>query len=741
MKRFIKLSFVLLAMLGVLFTSCKKEYENPPIDPFPEGEIISIGDILAMNPNTSFNGVSVCGIVTADEQSGNLYKQIFIQDRASGKAIELMLNTSSAARIGDKVRVYLDSTIMFNVYHNLPQLVNSADGKGFNPDKHLYIYPHSDTVAPIEPKTVTIADIKSGLYTAALVRLENVEFVEPFKPFCDLGATTNRNLKDATGEVIVRTSNYANFAYDIIPSGSGSLVAIASVYNSDWQLILRSVHNQEDFKFDGGGIPPTPAGELQSMSYSQSFAADFGTYLTYDVTGPQSWYIDYSCAVMKGYDGTNYVNEDWLISSPVAIVDVANAKVSVNYVAQYPSSNPEDVTLQVSTDYVYGDAPSKANWTQMSTTYPNTGGWSDFQTVETSLNDFIGQNITVAIKFTSSETQSRTFEVKSITVQEGEAGGGGGGGGGTPGEGEGSGTQDDPYNVAAGISLQGQNVIGWVHGYIVGAANAESTVSSNDDVDWAAPFTKATNVLIADDPDCREVSQCIIVNLPSGKPLRSQVNLVDNPGNLGKQLSVNGKLRTYFGQAGLRDSGGTEADFELEGGGGGGGGTGGEEYFNAPLTTQASFDSFYAASVTGDQEWSFDSRYGAVMSGYVNGTSYANEDWFISPVIDLSASTNPVLVFDHTRGPAGSINVGVTEGYYTVWITDDYTDGENPNEERWTEISGVNHATSAWAWVSSGALAIPEGYKVATCRIAFRYQSIDGASATWEIKNMVVREQ
>ena len=137
----------------------------------------------------------------------------------------------------------------------------------------------------------------------------------------------------------------------------------------------------------------------------------------------------------------------------------------------------------------------------------------------------------------------------------------------TPGPGGGSGTADDPYNVASGIALQGQEIVGWVQGYIVGAArNGLSTVSSNDDIIWSAPFDSYTNVLIADDPTCNEVSLCVIVNLPSGKPLRSQVNLFDNPDNLGKMLAVNGKLRLYFGQAGLRDSGGTENDFVLEGG-------------------------------------------------------------------------------------------------------------------------------------------------------------------------------
>ena len=138
-----------------------------------------------------------------------------------------------------------------------------------------------------------------------------------------------------------------------------------------------------------------------------------------------------------------------------------------------------------------------------------------------------------------------------------------GDGGGTA---EGSGTFYDPYNVAAGIGLQNEEPVAWVHGYIVGAVKSGlNYVTDNADINWSAPFDNATNVVIANDASCNEISQCIIVNLPSGKPLRVQVNLMDNPGNLGKHLTVNGKLRRYFRQAGLRDSGGTENDFVLEG--------------------------------------------------------------------------------------------------------------------------------------------------------------------------------
>lgn len=743
MKRLVKLSFVLLAMLGMLFTSCKKEYEKPPIDPFPECDSITIGDILAMSTNTSFSSASICGIVTADEQSGNLYKQIFIQDPATGKAIELVLNTSSAARIGDMVKVYLDSTIMYNLYHNLPQLVNSRDGKGFNPDKHLYIYPHQDGVEPIEPQTVTIADIKTGNYTAALVRLENVEFADQNNTFCDLGSTTNRTLKDATGEIIVRTSNYANFAYDPLPVGAGSLVAIASVYNSDWQLILRSTHNKEDFDFEGGTppAPPAPAGEVQHMPYSQSFATDFGTYNTFDALGAQSWEIDYSTAKMTGYvNSTYYANEDWLISSPVEITGVTDAKMTVVYIARYFNKINEEITVWASTNFEYGTDPTAdgVNWSQVSANFKEGSNWNDFLTTEIALTDYVGQTVTFAVKYTSTDSKAGTMEVQSITIQEGQAGGDTPTPP-TPGPGGGSGTADDPYNVASGIALQSDEPIAWVQGYIVGAVKSGNTsVSANDQVNWAAPFDLATNVVIADDPTCHEITQCIIVNLPAGKPLRTQVNLMDNPGNLGKLLSVNGKLRRYFGQAGLRDSGGTENDFVLEGG---------DNPTPPPTPPQGIFSETFANG-QGDftiqdvvlpseltYVWKHDATNHYMKGSAYKGAPYEAESWLISPVIDMSSVTTALLKFDQ--------NVNYSSGAQPstllhVMVSTDYSG--NVQTAQWTELTLSAWPTGTdWNTVSSTAdMTSFAGQQYVT--IAFKYtsQAVQNYCPTWEVMNVVV---
>ena len=60
------------------------------------------------------------------------------------------------------------------------------------------------------------------------------------------------------------------------------------------------------------------------------------------------------------------------------------------------------------------------------------------------------------------------------------------------------GTQGNPYTVTQAIEGQGNNS-GWVKGYIVGAvAPGVSSVSSNNDIEWAAPFSLPNTLVIAE---------------------------------------------------------------------------------------------------------------------------------------------------------------------------------------------------------------------------------------------------
>ena len=722
---------ILLIGVSLVFSACKKkDLDKPEITQFPSGNEWSVGRILDSLAKGTFQfdkasdkNATVKGYVIADEIGGNIYRTFYLRGE-DGKCIAVYRKGSGEGgsdefnvRVGDHVGYKLYGSII-SEYSKLPQIqVQEHDVNNL-----IVIYERGcdDKVRPIN---TTIEDIKAGKHLCDLVKISNVQF-EPYEGLAYTAGqnSTSRNIATCSGEgIIVRTSGYASFAEEPLPEGRGTIASIVSKYNSDWQLLLRNTSdvNMHDTRCGQGG-------DIMTMPYIQNFSASFGTYTTFNVLGPQTWTIDYQTAVMKGkVENVFYENEDWLISSPVQITDVEHAKAVVNYVAQYEGP-ANDVTMQVSTDYVYEDDPTEANWTQLNATFPNTSGWSDFKNVEISLDDFIGETVTVAIKFMSSATQSRTIEIKSITVQEGEPGGGG--------TTTGDGTRANPYTAEDVITMNIQTSDGnkyWVKDYIVGYIDSDySYVFSNNTV------SIKTNVTLSSNVDSNNADECIPIQLPPGA-IRDGLNLGDNPDNYKQEVLLYGTLETYFQKPAVKNVTYAEINGNSYGVEPGGGLT--TIYLEAAMTTQVSYDQFTTYSVAGDQVWTFNSTYGAVMTGYDNGTSYANEDWLISPAVNLSAATDPKVTFEHSRGPANSINVGVNEGYYKVFVSNDYQSGD-PTTATWTELTGVIHGTAAWTYVNSGLLSIPEAYHTSNCRIAFRYLSINGSSATWEVRNIYVGE-
>jgi endonuclease/exonuclease/phosphatase family metal-dependent hydrolase len=158
---------------------------------------------------------------------------------------------------------------------------------------------------------------------------------------------------------------------------------------------------------------------------------------------------------------------------------------------------------------------------------------------------------------------------------------------------------------------------------------------------------------------------------------------------------------------------------------------------NESFSTEASFNTFTTVNVNGLQNWYFSPYYGAVCSGYIAGQNYENEDWLISPAMNLSQADDATLTFTHTRGSAGVVNAGVTQGFYKAFATANYTG--DPLTTQWVELDGLNqNITNAWQYVSSGELLIPSAARSESSRIAFRYISTMAACATWEIKNVKV---
>jgi hypothetical protein len=141
-----------------------------------------------------------------------------------------------------------------------------------------------------------------------------------------------------------------------------------------------------------------------------------------------------------------------------------------------------------------------------------------------------------------------------------------------------------------------------------------------------------------------------------------------------------------------------------------------------------------AYSVTGAQVWA-QATFGnpapcAVMSGYSSGNK-ANEDWLISPVMDLSVYTTAKLTFDSAYNYTGAP--------LQVLVSSNYTGTGNPNLATWTTLSPIL-SSGAFAWVNSGPVNISAftGAGNGAVYVAFKYISTTSSASTWELDNVKV---
>ena len=159
-----------------------------------------------------------------------------------------------------------------------------------------------------------------------------------------------------------------------------------------------------------------------------------------------------------------------------------------------------------------------------------------------------------------------------------------------------------------------------------------------------------------------------------------------------------------------------------------------ESIISLSLLTQENFNKFTSISLIGSQNWRYDSKYGAKMSGFQDNVTHQNEDWLISPALDLSKYSSATLEFSHAFGPAASVPTTATQKVqYTCWISNDFNG--DVTTATWTELP-ITYGTSAWSFITT-TVDIPAENLKENCRIAWKYVC-DDESATWEINSVDV---
>ena len=713
------------AVSAALFLgSCiDNDFDAPDYVALPNGAAVTVSDIYDMHTKKQGSFVItdtayLYATVIGDESSGNLYKQLYVQDETGG--INLQLEASAAnVRIGDYVKIVLNG-LSVSKYNELMQI------GGIDPAYDIIVQRNE---CYIEPEVVTIKQLNSSdfAYTCKLVRLENVQFAasDTAGTYADGYAQTSKNLTltDSLGnEVIVRNSGYANFANKKVIGGRGDAVFIVSRYSSTVQLLIRNVNELE---LTGARFV---SGKEKDAVFSQTFDSNFGSFTTFSVSGEQTWAISYNTATMTGFaNSTNYDNEDWLISPEIDLTNETAAGFSMNYIARYFSDINSDITLQVSTDYKTGKSPTNATWTAVQATWTEGSDWNTFATTNVDISSYAGKKITVAIKYLSTSKKAGTLEIKSISITnkvEGNT---------TPGNNTSTGTFETPLSVSAAATATGTK---WVKAYIVGVYETKDASGATLEkyvMSTKAPFYTATNLLIAASATETDLSRCLTVQLPTGD-IRAALNLVDNASNLGKEVMIYGSLEKYFNMPGVKSLTG----YWLDGNGIKPDNGGGTNNGNTNAIFAEAFSSSQGQFVIHDVEigglsyvWKWDKQYGMKASAYFDKKQNESESWLVSPAITLGSGANKLSfqqAANYVAQPKEALHVMISTDFEGDVTSADWTE-LNDDISTWPTGSDFKFVTST-ADLSS--------FAGETIYVAFQYTSTDSEAATWEIKDFKI---
>ncbi len=444
MKKSIK-SFLPALAIVLLGASCMDEHDAPVIYDHDGAGInasTTIKDLKAKYADViASDGLAeieeddtIRGVVIGNDESGNIYKQLFVQDETGGICVSIDGNGMNTDwHVGQRVAIILKG-LYIGGYGELAQIgVPYTDEDETEPQigrmSPFVWQAHSIRIGDARPEyipaptVITSAEEFTDDMISTYVSLQGMHFDNPgiftFADYeADDPATESRTMffSDDT-EVTVRTSRYGSgLAQMVIPGGVGTFNGILTTYRGEWQITARTADDVGD-DFTHYQLPNT--------FIKETFSEDLGVFTSYSAQGHETqigWIIDYSSACVKGYvDGENVDAVTYLVSEPVNLSGVPAAYVCFEHAINYAdmSNISQQHQLLVSNDF-NGDVDA-ATWTVMPV---HQAGGSSFTFSSSGrakvTEDYLADGVVFALRHTSTTSKGSTWEVRNFAVVEGE---------------------------------------------------------------------------------------------------------------------------------------------------------------------------------------------------------------------------------------------------------------------------------------------------------------------------------
>ena len=334
MKHISVLSLICGAIL--FFSSCDWSQDVAPVPTFDGEANMTIAELLTYHTISSTNsfdsipaGTIISGIVVSSDEHGNCYKYINIEDGTGG--IQIKIDNSTLYHkypVGQRVFIKCDGLVLGD-YYKLPQLGMWENGsmQGIPSARtSKYIFCDGTPIdmekdfEPLVLNSIPSANNIPATYYNRLVKLEGATFVEGgAATYCEPNASTSHDIKMSDGSTItMRTSNYADFISEILPTGTGTVYGIMTRYNNYVQIVIRGLEDVQGF------VAPQQMQTIFSVDYNTAF--------------DNGWIHGYNWSVMSNssftgfyYNGSSSANGSWLISPPIDLSQAEDLKFSFSH--------------------------------------------------------------------------------------------------------------------------------------------------------------------------------------------------------------------------------------------------------------------------------------------------------------------------------------------------------------------------------------------------------------------------
>src|SRR3954469_2433072 len=239
-----KTSIAILFFICII--ACNKKFDEPPVYVAPNiSADLTINDLKAMHTIGKIEQITVdktiAGVVIADDESGQFYKTIVIQDSTGGISVKLDgYDLYTKYPVGRQVFIKVKG-LYIGDYNRLIEIGGGIDNSGSAPQVTGIASSLFDSYVVkgtlnnvVEAKFVKVGDLNDA-YQNTLIELDNFEFAvtDTSKNFADTSlnsSAVNFTIKSCDGEnIILRNSSYADFAGYNVPNGNGNITAIYTV--------------------------------------------------------------------------------------------------------------------------------------------------------------------------------------------------------------------------------------------------------------------------------------------------------------------------------------------------------------------------------------------------------------------------------------------------------------------------------------------------------------------------------